>query len=422
MIHEQNEFRALIDTFRETHPLTPMIRFVNTNAVVEANNAFLELTWCIEAPLQQWIIDNKIPNPHIILTCVNGHRVMNQKVVPLTQGSTFFEFVKGGTNRIHACLCFGYNNSRQIVKKFTKVDLWDSGTEYDSGHFNGYYSDTRGQLLPLNASIEVEVSREMFAKEPNPTLKYFANLFFETDIRDECHYRQRLILLFTLKIWVILGWTVLYAAFSTVVAIFLSSFGFYKDINFKAILHPWSQGLECLTKHSLNYRANKFWPGQVATGKEQAIRMVKFLTILPFWWGVMFPGIAALRASVTEFSFMEAYFDAALVYFAALIGLGIFVGISVVGVFVFNYVVDNFNYSFVALLTEKVDSMVSDQRMKARDIKREQIGRQAATHFEQLKCPISTATYIPPKPVDPIQRITLSYERIKAKVCKPFPK
>lgn len=419
---DKQHFQQVVDKFVEQHPLTPLVKLF-VKAPEQQFNAFVEISWCVEPLLLSWLQENKIPNPHIVLVDVLEKRHQQSKVVPISQGSTFVNFNRGGEHSVHAALCFGYDKPRAIIKKYEARDIWDSyDNTFDESDFNGHYDVTEGELLNLHTHCVVNVSKEMFAKEPNKHLLYFANLWFETKPMDQCHFRRRVILLCSLKIWPILIWSVAQFCIRSIIALAHVMIGLHKQINWKAIYQVWEQPLERLTDYSDVETQWRWYPFK--RDKYNDICGINplgvlFLTLLnPILYFMMAPLVACIASTGSDVTFFELYREAVL---ALLTGMSLLLGI-VAGVSCCILLFGAIKDMKIGQVITKFKNYVRSLFAPSKDYDKDKIAQRSLKYVSQVQCPSEIkGQYIPPMPVDTVQRITLQYERIKAKVCKPFP-
>lgn len=282
----------------------------------------------------------------------------------------------------------------------------------DGDLFNITSREYRDDLVQLNANLVVNVSTELFAKELNPTLKYFINLWHENKLTDQCHMRQRVMILLFLKSWPIIAWTLIKTVSMFATAVFFFSVGF-RDVNFKAILHPWDLPLKSVffncepDNNYLAVRENDPWYYYLRW----------YFT--PFIWLILLPVFTIVGWSITDASFIEVLIVAIKLLHAIFLTI---VGALIVVfglILLHTEVLSKIDWIAKALevlcwVPDKiVDYLYRD--MDSPEERAKVLEKQRQLQRDMI-CP-ANGDYVPPERFS----FKLWFERVKSKVCKPFP-
>jgi len=200
----------------------------------EIHSGDIPVRWCVSADQIAKMEKQGVQDPHVLLvtTTPSGHE-MQRQIVPLTEFKTYARFTRAGKMNLHAWIIDGVDG-RKKLKEHTKkyggeyvTTLFDYGEPIAPGNYDKFL---------LQTSLEVIIPAGVFGKEPSPAIKWFANLWHSKDrVADECEFRRRLILAFTLKWIPVLLYIVLYSAFRVGLALGFAGAGFYSWIDWKVV-------------------------------------------------------------------------------------------------------------------------------------------------------------------------------------------
>lgn len=212
-----------------------------------ANNALVKMRWCIDPSTLQELKKKEAKNPHLLIVVWNKERGKETRdLVPLDRMMHYLPLRFPGENAILATIVWIDNGKY--------ANLWDGvfqghsyGYEWmlvirQEGSFReplgDYYHGPRTLRTLGRAEVTVMVEKEFFAKEPPAWLKDWVNFWFEGQPRDECHFRKRAIVAFTIQPLVLIPHYLIKATISLVVALFFASLTVRK-ISFWPIIMPW---------------------------------------------------------------------------------------------------------------------------------------------------------------------------------------
>lgn len=146
-----------------------------------------------------------------------GHETEERQIVPLDRGGNLFPFHRPGRHHLHIFLLFcagGTHTMGQILLNKGYSDRYELELFQRNGEpWAPINIDQLGDRCGHNTvSIvghdrgKVEIDPAFFAPTPNPLVASWVNWLHENWLRDECHYRRRAALAFTLKPFLLLGY------------------------------------------------------------------------------------------------------------------------------------------------------------------------------------------------------------------------
>lgn len=214
---------------------------------LRAGNSVIPLRWCICKEAFETLRSKGVENPHLLIVVVRNDKETERKLVPLDQMMDYVYFQNPGSHRILTTIVWEeedrvsvlkiqlLNQSQYGVYDHYVLDVLKRDFRRDREDWGDWAGDLRIHRLG-QASLEVVVSKEFFAPEPAEWLKKWANLWYETKPRDQCQFRRRKIVAFTVQPPLMLAWIILNCALRFLTALFLLLWG--KRARFKPVLHP----------------------------------------------------------------------------------------------------------------------------------------------------------------------------------------
>jgi hypothetical protein len=153
----------------------------------------------------KYLSDEGCIDPQIVLVVAPSGPGYNRtkeyrKVVPMKDLMTYIEFHCAGPNKIFGYICEGSARTARNVYLERRNgcysnDMLDSDGEY----YTRYMLETYNQLK-FAKPISVDVPAEAFAKEPSDTEKLWVNWLHRDKAIDQCEFRRRRLLAYTLQI------------------------------------------------------------------------------------------------------------------------------------------------------------------------------------------------------------------------------
>lgn len=169
---------------------------IANNKVSDGN---VSVTWCVDLEMLNALHKQEIRNPQLVLVVAPEgdayHRSKEyRKVVPLKDLMTYLEFRVPGPNKIWA---FVSKRSPKEAKTYlhktyrSSFDEWILTQDGDSFARDDMEFDAE----PLS----IDVPKECFAPEPSEKEKEWVNRFFLTKAVDQCNFRRRRMLAYTVQ-------------------------------------------------------------------------------------------------------------------------------------------------------------------------------------------------------------------------------
>lgn len=246
------------------------------------DNADVPVRWCLTTALQDQLKADGVHDPHILLISYNPKKMkeISRHIVPMAQLMTYVRFTSAGDMVLHGWIINGNIISRKDLKRRY---LAKDGSCYDSDLFN----DTGTNGDPWVDHFEemykhtwrmVTIPDNVFAKEPNPKMKWFVNKWFEGKLRDRCHYRQRFWISVLIKWEFMLLWMVIITAFRLLLLTLVELIGCHHFIqSYKPLIHPWDMTTEMLFHEELEFELGY----AIKTENRTFFTFVGFTPIIP---------------------------------------------------------------------------------------------------------------------------------------------
>lgn len=226
------------------------------------NNAVVKMRWCIDPATLNELKKRKAKNPHLLIIVWNNERRREVRtLVPLDRMMHYLQLRYPGENAILATIV--WNESGKYGELWEAVFSRSSfgygwvfvtrqgGRAFFREHFDTHYHLDATSHALARAEVKVVVEKEFFAKEPPAWLKAWVNFWFEGQPRDECHFRKRAIVAFTIQPLVVVPYYLIKSAVCFLVALFFVSLTARK-INFRPIIEPWQHNPRDVYEDSLD--------------------------------------------------------------------------------------------------------------------------------------------------------------------------
>lgn len=177
----------------------------------DVSNGNIAVSWCVDPETLKHLADHNIKDPQVVIVVAptqNYHpRREYRKVVPLQDLMTYLECHSAGENQIRAFLSFkdkkdvrGAFLSRE--NGYFKTDILSEDGKEWSYIFNRYDHKINQYVRSpeIAASIVmVNVPAGVFAKEPAQWEKTWVNHWFRSKPIDQCDFRRRRMLAYTVQ-------------------------------------------------------------------------------------------------------------------------------------------------------------------------------------------------------------------------------
>jgi hypothetical protein len=194
------------------------------------------VAWCVDQQVLKSLSDAGITDPQVvIITAPTDNYHINKeyrKVVPLKDLMTYIEFKASGTNKIWGFISL--LNSKQTRNRYLSRD---------NGHFynwvlsvdgSNWVYDTGNENKELFCAtpVSVVVPDGAFANEPPKWEKQWVNFWFRQKPQDQCEYRRRRLLAYSVQPLVFF---IMFLA--RAIMLLISSLWLSRGMSFKYLLH-----------------------------------------------------------------------------------------------------------------------------------------------------------------------------------------
>jgi len=254
-----------------------MLKLIIEEKDQKVQSATVPLRWCVDKRDLEALKREKVVNPHVLIVTVANSQEMTRQLAPLDQMMAYVQFRKPGKNTIFAAVITNYRDDNYN-------DLWKKYLRKKDGHYRTDVIDSEGQFLGQGGTVDIEyaeiditVPDDLFAPEPPAWEKKWVNLFFGSSPRDQCEYRKRRIIAYTLQPVLVAIWLILKIFIGLAMVILLVLLCGMRGIRFKPLFHPFGDNLTSIWWH----RERTVFKPEVGTD----YRTLKFLLPLaPVYW------------------------------------------------------------------------------------------------------------------------------------------
>ena len=206
--------------------------------------AVIPLRWCICQSLFEKLKAEGAKKPHLFLVGVDPYEKESRKLLPLDQAMEYVTFYRPGGHKLFAKVVWDEDGRLGRLRK-ALLGVEQSGqyttnvVRYDLHTQKVTLFESFGEVCqqgPIEPLLTVNVAPEFFAKKPPEWLRRWTNWWFETGPRDQCQFRRRCILAFTIQPPIALIWFIGLFLVRLTIASFLFFFLGFRGINFKPVV------------------------------------------------------------------------------------------------------------------------------------------------------------------------------------------
>jgi hypothetical protein len=377
------------------------------------------LRWCVDGDTLTMLREERnLANAQLLIVNVVDGLEISRHLAPLDDMMIYLPFYRAGENLILATIVCGDKLTENFLKKRSKQ----------------YYPcvlSCGGDKLIVGremAELEVIVPLEVFAKKP-PDWKW-TNLWFETKPKDQCHFRRRRFLAYTIQPICVAIYLLakLFIALTTIP--FLLSCGMRK-IDFKPLFHLWNLDSSDIWYYvSFNPINSVFWNSNYEKYRDRKSRyyLIPFTPILClpvltyFYFFPPVPNTATVTVTVWDLIFATGK-------------LAILISISFIGLKFLGYLIGKIGClqlnsldGLIEWLDKKGQEKRERKRKKAKKEEEERlrIEREEGVKIEEelqvIVCTNKAIDFAPKLDALPLHKRTFSLKflQTKAKVCKTF--
>lgn len=218
-------------------------------------DATLPVRWCVSLDVLERLKSGEVQQPHLLLVVTHENEEVDRYLLPLGQMMHYLQFHRPGKHKLFAAIVWdSAGNLVQLYRDYLSrrrsgycervyepahtVPLYDG-----EGEPTGKAKEVPDRLRldghsTEETSLEVVVADAFFAKKAAAWEWRWVNLWFETKPRDQCQFRRRRFLAYSIQPIVVLLFLIVKPVFELVAATFLTAIGMRRT-HFGPILHPW---------------------------------------------------------------------------------------------------------------------------------------------------------------------------------------
>lgn len=201
------------------------------------SEAVVPVRWCICPAVFRTIRDEKLQNPHLLLVVTQEKREVQRHLIPLSREMTFISFPRPGDYSIQATIlsCQDVDFIKKtILEKCGNYNYRQEVLSYD-GNIS---ANIRLDIIQLGkGEIGVNVAPGFFAKKPPRWLWDWGNLWYETEPRDQCQFRRRCILAFSIQPVAVSIWYMFFSLSRLFIAALLRYGCGLRGVDFGPVIH-----------------------------------------------------------------------------------------------------------------------------------------------------------------------------------------
>jgi len=391
------------------------------------SNAVATVRWCLTPEEVQELSDKK--DVFLLLFVVNNGSEVDRLLVPLNQMMEYVEFARPGKNTVVAEVIWSPNKKKSEVRKRiflrspdTGSYAWDFSYLYFSS-FDAKKSSFRPGafdchcLDKAHSTVEVDVAGEFFAKEPWAIEKWWVNLWFETKPRNQCQFRRRRFLAYSIQPICVLVWLVVIVPVRFFCAWWWLLMRYRRGVNFGAIIHPFRNDTDDVWGRA-NNESNFLLRNKAEKARGDLVTLSLFMFLLPFNPVVVVAGIGVAtllhfeqhaHSPIWQWFLLGILLPSAVVF---IVVICVFLVVSVISVF------QAFGFANSLKKMKRDWGKRAEEEKKMRE---EEERTRMRKELENLlvckkKKVFATIQALPPQK----QTVYLRFWDLKAKICKPF--
>lgn len=205
-------------------------------------NADVPVRWCVTSEAVKALEDAGVKNPYIVLSTSNNHGGNEWRtVVPLGDMMAYARFYQAGEMNVYAIIIDAGETPEERKRTERRWMQRDYGEFERTMQYCGVMKrSVHDENTFAATTAHVEIPEGVFGKEPSERTKWFVNLWHgRNKVDDQCEYRRRAILAFTLKWIPVTIWSMIYIVGSFLALAATYGTGLQKWItNWKMALHP----------------------------------------------------------------------------------------------------------------------------------------------------------------------------------------
>lgn len=380
----------------------------------ESTGAVLPVRWCLTSEEVKKIAPRK--NVHVLFLVVNKGKEVDRYLVPVEQMMYYVEFTKPGKNILFATLVY-QKDLRELKKTVFKRnedgkyirDMYDE----EKGRFFRQYKSFDDLLDLYETQVVIDVSPDFFAEQPSSLEWRWVNLWFETKPRNQCQFRRRRMLAYSIQPLIILLFVVIATIVRLFAALIWSLVMRRYGVNWGAIVHPFKNDTEDVW-HEAKDEKSFITHEKNGEKRSEVMKAVMFLTFYFVYPPVTAIGVIVAIVGKTIFHSSWSWW---MLFFAA--PLIILVAAIIITLLIFGVIWLLEKLAIGDTFSEWKEKMSAAGYQKERQ-KREFEETRRFADLQILACPneslVPKLGALPPEK----QTIYLRFLDLKSRVCKPF--
>lgn len=374
----------------------------------ESASPTIPVRWCVDRATLEEMQRRGVRHPYVLLVVRSEEQSRREQrmLVPMHELASYVSFVLPGKNTVYAILV--YPPGGTLDRRLTEKWLWSEFLSRSLGDYNtSLFNPVDGSLLSYMTgghaatSVTVSVPAELFAPKPPSWEKEWVNLWFESAPKDQCAYRRRRVIAYTIQPPIMLIHFLFYYILFALGALGNLLVGRF-DLNWEKF-HP----------RNICESHVYLMPGGVRSLARRSLWLIPLTPIVPL-------GAAGIAAGVMLL--LKAPFNPWLPW---LIAVGVVLGLWAGALLVIGFIGV---YSFLVSTLENVFRAWGRKRQEARRAAAARgvappAALPAAPPLYLVRSAVLSCDSIGPSPmVIPREYQTLHYriQALKARVCRPF--
>ncbi len=210
----------------------------------QVQDATIPVRWCLDRNELEKLKEQEVKNPSLLLVVTtpsgNEWTEVDRYLIPLDQMLAYVQFHKPGKNRILAAVVWRLDGDVSKLKELFFERSSYHRYEKNVLTYNGksfQRDNCQWEFIGGETELEVVVPKELFAKEPPAWEKWWVNKFFETKPRDQCQYRRRRMIAYTIQPPIVFL-VVIFVSICRILAAGALLFLGKRKVDLRPIIHP----------------------------------------------------------------------------------------------------------------------------------------------------------------------------------------
>lgn len=203
------------------------------------------LRWCVSRGILDVLRSKQVLNPLLFISVIGQEdkNEVERRLFPLSDAMIYIHLRKPGSFVINAFIVWSKENTKggdqALTNQLLGLNRWGNFEFHLRNHAGEIRQDRLEEACgyQTEAKIDIQVPEEFFAPEPKDWEKWWVNLWHDTAPIDQCAFRKRRMLAYSLQPPIELGRVILLPIIRLVYGLGLLLIG--QRINFWTIFHPY---------------------------------------------------------------------------------------------------------------------------------------------------------------------------------------